>query len=380
MEPIPYLSGEGMPEPRETLICLHCSASSGRQWAPLAASLGDRLTVLAPDLIGYGGPTPWPAGAAVSLDDEAAALAALIESHPGGVHLLGHSYGGAVALQVAMRWPDRIKSLTLYEPVRFGLLLRDPEMAPLAYEVIRLARSVQAAAATTPDAAAVRFVDYWSGSGSWDRLGAARQQSLARQMTKVGAEFGAVLEESAGVAHYRRLTMPVRLLGGDRSPEPVGRILDRLETLLPHADRVTLAGLGHMGPVQAPERIALALPASVRDAGDATGAGGAAPGREPGKDMPDLRAAARPAVRPHERSRPLLASAIAVIALASSPLWIDGARTTTALALSPVRVAAIGGARPLDPSARRADPTGEDRPQALGSRRDERAGEPVATF
>ena len=119
MEPIPYLSGEGSPEPRDTLICLHCSASSGRQWKALADSLADDLTVLTPDLLGYDGRTPWPVGAPLSLDDEVEHLAPLITAQAGGIHLLGHSYGGAVALQIAMRWPDRIKSLTL---VRAGAL------------------------------------------------------------------------------------------------------------------------------------------------------------------------------------------------------------------------------------------------------------------
>ena len=57
MQPIPYLSGEGSPEPRDVLICLHCSASSGRQWSALAESLADDLTVLTPDLLGYAEPT-----------------------------------------------------------------------------------------------------------------------------------------------------------------------------------------------------------------------------------------------------------------------------------------------------------------------------------
>jgi len=323
------------------LICLHCSAGSGRQWAPFAASLADRVSVLAPDLIGYGADAPWPTKAALSLDDEVDALAALIESQPGGVHLLGHSYGGAVALQVAMRWPGRIRSLTLYEPVRFGLLLRDPEMAPLAYEVIRLARSVQAAASTTPDAAAARFVDYWSGSGTWDRLGAARQRPLARDMTKVGAEFEAVLEESAGVADYRRLTMPIRLLGGDRSPAPVARILDRLQALLPHAERVTLAGLGHMGPLQAPERVVLALPPAVRDAGGAFDADPCAPQRVPGKDMPDVQAAIASRTRFAAPLRPLLtlALALAVIGLATSPSRVEAPDATATLAARSAPVA-----------------------------------------
>ena len=346
MEPIPYLSGEGSPEPHDTLICLHCSASSGRQWKALADSLADELTVLTPDLLGYAEKTAWPAGAPLSLDDEVEHLAPLITAQAGRIHLLGHSYGGAVALQVALRWPDRIRSVTLYEPVRFRLLLDSPAMTPLAYEVIRLARSVQRMAGPAPADAAARFVDYWSAEGPWAKTSPARQQALALRMPKVGAEFTAALEDGARDIDYARLRMPVRLIGGDRSPAPVRVILERLAHLVPNADRVTLAALGHMGPIEAPERIALALPAIVREAGREADDERFRAGEPIGKPMPDVRAAkahASPKVLPYvpsglrvarwiEARAGLLTIAIAAIAIVSSPFWIDVPLARTAAA------------------------------------------------
>jgi pimeloyl-ACP methyl ester carboxylesterase len=85
---------------RPSLICLHSSGSSGRQWAPITAALASRWHVVTPELLGYTGEPDWPIGTPVSLDAEAAALAPLL--HAGGVHLFGHSYGGAVALQIAL--------------------------------------------------------------------------------------------------------------------------------------------------------------------------------------------------------------------------------------------------------------------------------------
>ena len=406
MEPIPYLSGEGSPEPRDTLICLHCSASSGRQWKALADSLASDVTVLTPDLLGYGR-TPWPAGAPLSLDDEVDHLAPLITAQAGRIHLLGHSYGGAVALQIALRWPDRIKSLTLYEPVRFRLLLDSPAMTPLAYEVIRLARSVQRMAGPAPADAAARFVDYWSGDGAWAKISPARRQALALRMPKVGAEFTAALEDGARDVDYARLRMPVRLLGGDRSPAPVRVILERLAHLVPNVDRVTLTGLGHMGPIEAPERIALALPTIVREAGrdagreaddERFGAG------EPiGKPMPDVRAArahASPKVLPYvpsglrlarwvEARAGLLTIAVAAIAIVSSPLWIDVPLPRTAAAnAQPDRAeAAVVRSKAALPQPNGDASTGralESSPAALqrvtAARNTDRQTESVATF
>ena len=80
------------PERRSaTLVCLHSSAASGRQWQTLTPWLDRGLRVHTPDLLGYGADEAWPTGWPVSLVDEAARLEPLLDAEPGGVHLLGHS-------------------------------------------------------------------------------------------------------------------------------------------------------------------------------------------------------------------------------------------------------------------------------------------------
>lgn len=239
---------------RQRVLCLHCSGGAGRQWAPVAAALAPRLEVVTPDLLGYGSDRPWPAGVPASLDDEAAALAPQLAAAP--VHLFGHSYGGAVALQIALRWPERVRSLTLYEPVRFALLFREDATADAGAAIVGVGRRIgHEVLSGALDAAAQRFVDYWSGEGAWQRLAPSRQQALARRMTKVQTEFEALFADPVPADAYRALRMPVQLLGGSRSPLPARQVLDVLAARLPHATRATLAGLGHMGPLEAPQRV-----------------------------------------------------------------------------------------------------------------------------
>jgi pimeloyl-ACP methyl ester carboxylesterase len=243
---------------RETLICLHSSGSTGRQWAPIAAALSPRLHVITPDLLGYAGTWPWPAGTPASLDDEAAALAPLLNA--GGVHLFGHSYGGAVALQIALRWPERVKSLTLYEPVRFALLFGDAATAAAAAAIVDVGRRIGAEVLSGAlEAAAARFVDYWSGAGSWEQLPLRHRKVLAGRMSKVQAEFEALFADLVPAAAYGALAMPVNLMVGTRSPLPARLVVDVLAANCPHVTRTTLAGLGHMGPVDAPQRVLDAL-------------------------------------------------------------------------------------------------------------------------
>lgn len=243
---------------KETLVCLHSSASSGRQFEPMVAALGSQFRLVAPDLIGYADPRGWPSGTPASLDDEAQAVAPLLNIAP--VHLFGHSYGGAVALQIALRWPERVRSLTLYEPVRFALLFGDPRTEAAGESIVSVGRRIGLEVLSGAlHAAAERFVDYWSAPGTWRRLGAERQQAIAGRMTKVQAEFEALFADRVPAAAYGRLPMPVHLIGGSRSPLPARQVLERLETALPQVRRTTLAGLGHMGPVEAPQRVLEAM-------------------------------------------------------------------------------------------------------------------------
>ena len=165
--------------PRETIVALHCSASSGRQWAAYAGLLPAGMHLIQPDLMGYGGEPDWPPDRPVSLDDEARRLAPALAACRAGVHLLGHSYGGAVALQMALLWPQRVLTLTLYEPVRFALLLADAAQEAIGKSILDTGRRIGALARSgNLREAAAAFVDYWSGAGAWDLLPPQRQQVI----------------------------------------------------------------------------------------------------------------------------------------------------------------------------------------------------------
>ena len=108
------------------VICLHSNASSSAQWRALIELLAPDFRVLAPDLLGAGRSPPWPEPVKPDLREELALLAPVLASLPGGAgerfHLVGHSYGAAVAAKVALAMPGRVASLLMYEPTLFALL------------------------------------------------------------------------------------------------------------------------------------------------------------------------------------------------------------------------------------------------------------------
>jgi pimeloyl-ACP methyl ester carboxylesterase len=105
-----------------TVILAHGSGASHREWAPVIAALRDRYRVLTPNLLGYGRSEVWPGNARFHPWSDLGALIALALRANEPVHLVGHSYGGALALEAARTLGTRVCSLTLIEPVAFHLL------------------------------------------------------------------------------------------------------------------------------------------------------------------------------------------------------------------------------------------------------------------
>jgi pimeloyl-ACP methyl ester carboxylesterase len=133
-----FVVGNGAP-----VVMLHSSLGSKSQWTALADRLASRFRVIALDLLGYGDNPASSTAAPFALDEEirlvTAQLDHLVEPHL-RVHLIGHSYGGLVALRFAQRMRGRVASLSLYEPVAFRQVsseIRNPDIRRLAEHVVR---------------------------------------------------------------------------------------------------------------------------------------------------------------------------------------------------------------------------------------------------
>ena len=234
------------------VVCLHCSASTSGQWRALMDLLADRYHVIAPDLYGSGKTPPWPAERPMWLDDQIALLAPAFERAGKRFHLVGHSYGGAIALKTALRLPTKLKSLVLYEPVLFSVLLSDAPHSEAAREIMGVRDD---SAHLGPEAVAERFIDYWMGAGTWAAMPGSRRVALAQAVGSMKPEWHSAFNEPTPLEAWRALDVPTLLLTGRASTAAARGVARLLAGVLPRVRVEELEGAGHMAPVTHPGRV-----------------------------------------------------------------------------------------------------------------------------
>jgi pimeloyl-ACP methyl ester carboxylesterase len=242
----------------EPIVLLHCSSGSSGAWAPVMNHLGQDYRVLAPDLLGYGRTAPWPRDALLAPDAELGVVGALLDVAVRPAHLVGHSYGGTVALRAARRFP-RVASLTLIEPVAFHLLRRANE--PDGWrEIAALAERHVALVGEGRDAAAAEaFVTYWTGPKAWQQMLDAARDSAVRTAAKVAAEWRLMFAAEDDLDAIAGIEAPMLLVCGGRTRTPARRVVEVLRRTLPHTLHHEIADAGHMSPLTHPADIAEAI-------------------------------------------------------------------------------------------------------------------------
>jgi pimeloyl-ACP methyl ester carboxylesterase len=166
-----------------------------------------------------------------------------------GMHVVGYSYGGAVALALAHANPDLIKTLTLIEPVCFFALRYTGERAAYAkFQEVRT-RFNAALARGERENAMRDFLGFWTGRGSWDALDPAARLSAISQTAKIWLDWEASFAADPGISLLSRLGPRTLLVRGDRSPWPMVKLVDALHALMPGSRLVVVRGAGHLLPL-----------------------------------------------------------------------------------------------------------------------------------
>ena len=243
-------------EDRPIVVCVHGSASNGGQWRSLRQALRGRCRVFTPDLIGYGSRRYRPSGR-FHLQEEVDAIIEQIGDITEPFHLIGHSYGGAVATYFAKKYPERIRSLILYEPANFAMLFDEGLHTEASQEIRQVSSAFigGVGSALSRWRAARHFITYWSGAKAWRQFRFSQRSGIAGVMPKVAAEFDALMSAHDTMTDMSDLDMPVRIICGTRTRLAARRVCQLMAERIKDCRLLQLVNLQHMAPLTDPAAV-----------------------------------------------------------------------------------------------------------------------------
>ena len=238
------------------VLAVHCSLAHSGTWRGLAAELSDTVTITAFDLLTHGKSPDWDHQGDFQERNVEAGLSLLTQP----MDLIGHSFGATVALQMALRQPDMVRSLTLIEPVFFASA-KDPALLQDLAEQNQ--PFIQALQAGNPALAARLFNRMWSsGAPKWPDLPETTRAAMTRAIEIVPFCDPAILTDRAGLltpGGAGALTMPVLLLHGAETNPVIPSVNAGLLQQLPNARLAVIEGAGHMVSISHPAEVATEL-------------------------------------------------------------------------------------------------------------------------
>ena len=237
------------------VVLIHSSVSGNRQWKQLTQELKHRFRILAPNLFGYGETTPWQEDETQTLADQVALVTAVCDKVAGPIRLVGHSFGGAIALKVAVDLGERVSHLVLYEPNPFYLLQLDGCTEAFA-EAMALHDDVKSLGKQGNWLAlAERFANYFSGDGSWAQMPPERRAAFAKCLPPNYYEWDCVHSDSTTVEAFRNLPAKTLLLHSADTRMALRKIAELFQRACPHWSFTTIPSGGHMAPLTHPHLV-----------------------------------------------------------------------------------------------------------------------------
>lgn len=227
-------------------LLLHGIGGRASLWAPTAAALAPR-PVIAMDMPGYDGTRPALAG----FPELADAAAALLD---GPADVVGHSLGGMIALELALRHPARVRRLVIVaSSPAFGS--RDPAFR----EAFLAARQKPLDEGQGMAGVAAGLVPAMLGPAA---APGAAPAAIAAMASVDEAAYRTTLATLTGFdrrADLPRVSQPALLIAGEADQTAPPRGMARMAEAMPDARLLVIPGAGHLLPLEAPDAFHAAL-------------------------------------------------------------------------------------------------------------------------
>ena len=247
----------------DAIVFVHGGLSGPAVWGPVRAATGKKYRSISYTQRYYGS-APWPDdGKNFNLATHADDLAKLIQSlNAGPAHVVGWSYGGAVAAIAALKNPSVVRSLILYEPALGSVLPADsPEEKTAREDRAKIFGPATAAAKAGDAAQAVRLLYeaiYQLPPGSFEGLPQSTKAGVLENARTRPLSIAAPPPNVTCDA-LKAFTRPTLVMWGQKSQAYFALTSEGVANCVPGAQRVIMQNVNHNGPVRDPDAFSAAV-------------------------------------------------------------------------------------------------------------------------
>ncbi|MDI1349581.1 alpha/beta hydrolase [Aquabacterium sp.] len=243
----------------EPIVLVHGSYATTSTWKKMVERLSQTHHCIAIKLPGHGGMPDPTDFASPSIETELAVIEAAVRQFTDRpIHLVGHSYGGVVALAQALKGSVPVSRLTLFEPVATWVLDVVEDEAMQAELAAFLGRYRRDAAAGQPHVCG-QVIDFWGGGDHFAALPAHIQDAMGTMVANNLRHWDICTVPRHSRADLAALNIPTHLICGTRSNAVARAIVDHLHAELPHSQRTDIEGASHALVTSHPEACLAAL-------------------------------------------------------------------------------------------------------------------------
>jgi len=238
----PYFEQQGSGPP---VVFIHGSFATTSTWKKMIEQLAVSHHCISIKLPGHCG-TPDPHDFShPTLETELAIIERVVNrltSEP--IHLVGHSFGGVIALAQALRGSINLAQMTLFEPVAVWVLRRaeDQEMNLCVQEFLTKYRRD---ASNKKPYACGQVIEFWGGKGAFDSLPDFIKDGMESLVQNNIRHWDIDAATSSDLSDLQNCTVPTRLVCGDKSSSVVHAICKHLSRQMPNSNTFVIKGASH---------------------------------------------------------------------------------------------------------------------------------------
>lgn len=232
--------GSGSP-----IVFIHGSFASTSTWKKMIATLSREHLCITIKLPGHCG-TPDPDDfTAPSLETEFQVIEHVISQltdEP--VHLVGHSFGGVVALALAMKGSVELRHLTLFEPVATAVLAESGE-GEAALALNKFVSDYRDAVTSNIPYACRKVIDFWGGEGSFDSMPEALRDGMVPFTANNIRHWDLCQSTVRPMSDYQSLAVPTTVVCGGNSNPIAQTIAKQLHAHIPNSSLISIETASH---------------------------------------------------------------------------------------------------------------------------------------